>query len=95
MEVFTIGQTPPVGMASWCQTARRPQRARRIDVCRFSSKGRGRATNRWRHGLAISRAQRFARLNLALSVAIPVFAFIWRYSLDTARAVVKGSGGSS
>jgi hypothetical protein len=34
--------------------------------------------NRSRHGLAISRAQRVARLTRALSVAIPVFAYIWR-----------------
>jgi hypothetical protein len=32
--------------------------------------------------LAINRAQRFARLTRALSVAIPVFAYIWRYSFE-------------
>ena len=28
------------------------------------------------------RAQRFARLTRALSVAIPVFAYIWRYNFE-------------
>jgi hypothetical protein len=31
-----------------------------------------------RHGIAISRAHRAERLTRALSVAIPVFAYIWR-----------------
>ena len=44
--------------------------------------GNGRATNRRRHGLAISRAQRLARLTRALSVAMPVFAYICRYSFE-------------
>ena len=44
--------------------------------------GRGRATNRYRHGLAIRRAHRFARLTRALSVAIPVFAYICRYNFE-------------
>jgi hypothetical protein len=38
--------------------------------------------NRCRHGLAIRRAHRFARLTRALSVAIPVFAYICRYSFE-------------
>ena len=38
--------------------------------------------NRRRHGLAIRRAHRFARLTRALSVAIPVFAYICRYSFE-------------
>src|SRR5690606_16559808 len=46
------------------------------------SVGNGRATNRRRHGLAIRRAQRFARLTRALSVAMPVFAYICRYSFE-------------
>jgi hypothetical protein len=44
--------------------------------------GNGRATNKRRHGFAIRRAQRFARLTRALSVAIPVFAYICRYSFE-------------
>jgi hypothetical protein len=40
--------------------------------------GIGRAVNSRRHGLAIMRAQRLARLTRALSVAMPVFAYIWR-----------------
>jgi hypothetical protein len=40
--------------------------------------GRGRATNRRRHGRAMRRAQRLARFTRALSVAIPVLAYIWR-----------------
>ena len=31
---------------------------------------------------AISRAHRFARFTRALSVAMPVFAYIWRYSFE-------------
>ena len=46
------------------------------------SAGNGRATNRRRHGLAIRRAQRLARLTRALSVAIPVFAYICRYNFE-------------
>jgi hypothetical protein len=46
------------------------------------SAGSGRATNKRRHGRAIRRAQRFARLTRALSVAIPVFAYICRYSFE-------------
>jgi hypothetical protein len=38
--------------------------------------------NRCRHGLAIRRAQRFARLTRALAVAISAFAYIWRYSFE-------------
>src|SRR5690606_6738566 len=48
----------------------------------LASPGSGRATNRRRHGLAISRAQRFARLTRALSVAMPVLAYICRYSFE-------------
>jgi hypothetical protein len=40
------------------------------------SSGSGRATKKRRHGRAIRRAHRFARLTRALSVAIPVFAYI-------------------
>lgn len=36
----------------------------------------GRPANKRRHGRAIRRAQRFARLTRALSVAMPVFAYI-------------------
>ena len=36
------------------------------------------ATKRRRHGRAMRRAQRLARLTRALSVAMPVFAYIWR-----------------
>ena len=38
--------------------------------------------NSRRHGLAISRAHRLARLTRALSVAMPVFAYICRYSVE-------------
>ena len=48
----------------------------------LESAGNGRATNKRWHGLAIRRAQRFARLTRALSVAIPVFAYICRYSFE-------------
>jgi hypothetical protein len=40
--------------------------------------GIGRPANRYRHGHAIQRARRAERLTRALSVAIPVFAYIWR-----------------
>ena len=40
--------------------------------------GIGRAENSRRHGKAMIRAQRLARLTRALSVAIPVLAYIWR-----------------
>ena len=43
-----------------------------------SSRGMGRAENRYRHGLAIQRAQRTDRATRALSVAMPVFAYICR-----------------
>lgn len=43
-----------------------------------ASEGSGRATNRRRQGRAISRAHRLARLTRALSVAMPVLAYIWR-----------------
>ena len=43
-----------------------------------SSSGIGRATNRRRHGRAIRRAHRLARFTRALSVAMPVFAYICR-----------------
>lgn len=38
--------------------------------------------NNRRHGRASQRAHRFALLLRALSVAIPVLAYIWRYSLE-------------
>ena len=40
------------------------------------------ATNNRLHGLAMRRAIFPARTWRALSVAIPVFAYIWRYSLE-------------
>jgi hypothetical protein len=40
--------------------------------------GIGRPANRRRHGTAIHRARRAERLTRALSVAMPVFAYIWR-----------------
>jgi hypothetical protein len=40
------------------------------------------ATNNRRHGLAMRRAILPARTWRALSVAMPVFAYIWRYSLE-------------
>src|SRR5688572_9969340 len=52
------------------------------DDCTFGlairSSGIGRPAKSRRHGIAISRAQRAERLTRALSVAIPVFAYIWR-----------------
>src|SRR5688572_16709481 len=39
-------------------------------------------TNSRRHGFASMRAMRLARECRALSVAIPVFAYIWRYSFE-------------
>src|SRR4051812_2344559 len=47
--------------------------------------GRGRAANRTRHGSAIQRAQRTERFTRALSVAMPVLAYIWRYSFEMNR----------
>jgi hypothetical protein len=47
-----------------------------------SRSGIGAAANKRRHGFASHRAQLLARLRLALSVAIPVLAYIWRYNLD-------------
>jgi hypothetical protein len=43
-----------------------------------ANSGIGLAWNSLRHGLASQRAQRFAFDRRALSVAIPVFAYIWR-----------------
>lgn len=40
--------------------------------------GMGRAANNMRHGFAIQRAQRIERVTRALSIAIPVFAYICR-----------------
>src|SRR5437867_3632951 len=48
-----------------------------------SRSGMGGAANRRTNGLAIHRAQCAERLMRALSVAIPVFAYIWRYSFET------------
>lgn len=45
--------------------------------------GIGFAWNSFRHGTAIHRAHEFARFRRALSVAIPVFAYICRYSFET------------
>ena len=42
----------------------------------------GGAAKSRRHGAAMIRAQRAERLTRALSVAIPVFAYIWRYSFE-------------
>ena len=42
----------------------------------------GRAMNSRRHGRAMTRAHRLARLTRALSVAMPVFAYICRYSFE-------------
>jgi hypothetical protein len=49
--------------------------ARRDGSCDSVS---GRPANSRRHGIAIRRAHCADRLTLALSVAIPVFAYIWR-----------------
>ncbi len=45
--------------------------------------GIGFAWNSFRQGTAIQRAQLFAFFRRALSVAIPVFAYICRYSFET------------
>jgi hypothetical protein len=39
-------------------------------------------TNKRRHGRAIHRAHRAERFVRALSVAMPVFAYIWRYNFE-------------
>src|SRR5687767_5226762 len=57
----------------------RSDQATRAGTCRS---GIGRAANSRRHGRAIHRAHRFARLTRALSVAMPVFAYICRYSFE-------------
>src|SRR6266540_3636201 len=44
--------------------------------------GIGGAANSRRHGAAIIRAHRAERLTRALSVAMPVFAYIWRYNFE-------------
>ena len=56
--------------------------------------GMGLAVNRRRQGLAISRAHRLARVTRALSVAIPVFAYICRYSFEMSKKArrARGSG---
>ena len=46
------------------------------------SSGIGRAVKNRRHGLAIQRAQWAERPTRALSVAMPVFAYICRYSFE-------------
>jgi hypothetical protein len=46
------------------------------------SSGIGRAEKRARHGFASQRAQRVDRAIRALSVAIPVSAYIWRYIFE-------------
>ena|SRR5581483_1504103 len=46
--------------------------------CKLPAVGIGRAANNMRQGFAIQRAQRTERLTRALSIAIPVFAYICR-----------------
>jgi hypothetical protein len=50
-----------------------------------SSSGIGFASNNFRHGTASQRATRVAFCRRALSVEIPVFAYIWRYNLEMNR----------
>ena len=52
-------------------------------VCGICSSGMGLAWNSLRQGTASQRAQALARFRRALSVDIPVLAYIWRYSFDT------------
>jgi hypothetical protein len=58
-------------------------RASRLPVVGTSSAGIGFAWNSRRVGFASKRAQKCARLWRALSVEMPVPAYIWRYSFDT------------
>jgi hypothetical protein len=44
----------------------------------LQASGRGRAENNMRQGFAIQRAHRTERVKRALSIAIPVLAYIWR-----------------
>src|SRR5713101_7892550 len=50
-----------------------------------SSSGISFASNSLRHGTASQRATRVALCRRALSVEMPVFAYIWRYNLETNR----------
>ncbi len=50
-----------------------------------SSSGIGFASNNFRHGTASQRATRVAFCRRALSVEMPVFAYIWRYNLEMNR----------
>ena len=43
----------------------------------------GRPANSHRQGIAINRAHCADRFTRALSVAMPVLAYIWRYSFDS------------
>jgi hypothetical protein len=62
-----------------------PPPAFAIAICRpgARSSGIGLAWNSFWQAFAIHRAHEFARFRRALSVAIPVFAYICRYSFET------------
>ena len=49
----------------------------------------GRPAKNGRHARAIHRAQFADRLTRALSVAIPVFAYIWRYNFEISRKIKR------
>ena len=55
-----------------------PGKRPRAGTYALGNPGNGRAINRRRHGRAMSRAHRLARFTRALSVAMPVFAYICR-----------------
>ena len=63
----------------------RPPRARSAYRAGTCSSGIGVAAKRRLSGMASQRAQAAARDTRALSVAMPVLPYIWRYSFDTSR----------
>jgi hypothetical protein len=65
------------------------ERRRQASAPVLVNAGRGRATHRRRQGLAIRRAQRFAR---ALSVVIPMFTYICRYSFEISTKATRARG---
>ena len=56
-------------------------------LCGISKSGIGFAENRTRQGLAINRASQFDLL--ALSVEMPVFAYICRYNLEISTKAIR------
>ena len=77
----TSGGTSPVSVSQWVIDAY-PEA---LGDTGMSSSGIGFASNSLRHGTASQRAILVAFCLRALSVEMPVFAYIWRYNLETNR----------